>query len=499
MDEESPSKVLSANNGSAEKDLSEALSQAGLKDTTATPAKGKEPAAAAAAAASPAAAAAAAAPAAAAAADDDEPLPAVNLTGLDPESVNDAVRVMQADPTSPLYSAKSFEELNLTPALLKGVYGMKFVKPSKIQEVSLPLVLANPRKDFVGQAQSGTGKTACFTLSMLSTVDEAVQSPQCICVGPTRELARQIMSVVLEMSKFTRITTKLLVKEEAVSKGQRVTEQVLVGTAGTIAGLLTRRAVDPSKVRMLVLDEADEMIRAQGQGDKSISIRKALPKSTQVLLFSATFPPEVQALLDKITREPNRITVEREKLTVEGIKQLYVDCGSDENRYRVLSDLYGALTIGQSIVFVTQKATADSVAHRMVAEGHAVSVLHGNLLPAERDAVIDEFRSGKSKVLITTNVLSRGIDIKGVTLVINYDLPVLTFPDGRVLGADPESYLHRIGRSGRFGRKGVAINFIFDGHSKRIMADIESVYKIKIEQISTDDEEKLEKFVKEAM
>lgn len=193
---------------------------------------------------------------------------------------------------------------------------------------------------------------------------------------------------------------------------------------------------------MLVLDEADEMINAQGQGDAALTIRKLLPRAVQVLLFSATFPPGLDKYVEKFTSKPNRITVEREKLTVDGIKQLLVECATEEKKFSVLSDIYATMTIGQSIVFVTTRATAAELARRMTAAGHMVSVLHGDLNTAERDRVIDEFRAAKSRVLITTNVLSRGIDIRGVTLVVNFDIPTKREDGGQgPLVADPEAYL----------------------------------------------------------
>jgi ATP-dependent RNA helicase DDX19/DBP5 len=450
-------------------------------------------------AAPPAAASAAAAAAAASEEigdlDDDEPLPEAAKTGLDPAAAGDTIRVQRADPNSPLYSATKFEELGLHEPILKGVYGMKFVVPSKIQGLSLPLILSTPRTDLVGQAQSGTGKTACFVLGMLQTVDVSVKAPQCMCLCPTRELARQVMSVLRELAKYTEVTTQLVLKEERIQRGQRIGKQIIVGTAGTIILYIQKRVLAVDQMRMLVLDEADEMVALQGQGDSSGKIRKLLPKTTQTLLFSATFPPEVEKLVGRMVRNPNSIRVERDKLTVDAIKQLYVDCGSQDKKFPYLSDLYAMLTIGQSVVFVQTRATGDDVARRMTEEGHSVSLLHGKLEPAQRDEVIDRFREGKSKVLITTSVLARGVDIAGVTFVVNYDVPV----DGNGR-PDPETYLHRIGRSGRFGRKGTALNLIGSAQEKSALDAIMKVYGRECELLPVDDGEgRLERYIKESM
>ncbi|KAI8138139.1 P-loop containing nucleoside triphosphate hydrolase protein [Fennellomyces sp. T-0311] len=393
----------------------------------------------------------------------------------------------QADPNSPLYSVKSFEELGLSQELLKGLYAMKFSKPSKIQERALPLLISNPPRNMIGQSQSGTGKTAAFVLTMLTRVNEALKQPQAICLAPSRELARQILDVVQEMSKFTQLSSVLAVKD-SLPRGQAVQSQIVVGTPGTVQELIRRKLLPVGQIKIFVLDEADNMLDQAGLGDQSIRIKQQIRGNFQVVLFSATFPDHVRKFASRFAPGSNEISLKREELSVDLIKQFYMDCDSQEHKYEVLCNLYDILTVSQSIIFCAKRDTADEIARRMTEMGHAVVALHGKMEPAERDKVMDDFRRGEFKVLITTNVLARGIDILQVTLVINYDLPL----DNRGQ-PDYEAYLHRIGRTGRFGRTGVSVNFVHDKRSWELMHEIETHFKREITRIPTEDWEEVEK------
>lgn len=401
---------------------------------------------------------------------------------------------LQADPNSPLFSVKSFEELGLSPELLKGLYAMKYNKPSKIQEKALPLLLLNPATNMIGQSQSGTGKTAAFSLTLLSRVDELVPAVQAICLAPARELARQTLEVIQTMGRFTKVTSKLVVpgSYDAVTEFK---EHILVGTPGTLLDLIKRRRVNMGKVKVFVLDEADNMLDAQGLGAQCVRVKKSLPTTTQLVLFSATFPTEVREYAEKFVPNANSLELKQEELNVDGIKQLYMDCNSEQHKFEVLCELYGLLTIGSSIIFVGTKRTADMLYRKMKEEGHTVSVLHGSLENADRDRLIDDFREGRSKVLITTNVLARGIDIASVSMVVNYDLPV--DKDGK---PDPSTYLHRIGRTGRFGRVGVSISFVHDKRSYEVLKYIQQYFgDIEMTRVPTDDWDEVEKIVKKVI
>lgn len=401
---------------------------------------------------------------------------------------------LQADPNSPLYSVTSFDDLGLKPELLDGLYAMKFNKPSKIQEKALPLLLSNPPRNMIGQSQSGTGKTAAFSLTMLSRVDEDLKDVQAICLSPARELARQTLEVIQTMGKFTKITSQLIVPN-SVERGTNITSQILVGTPGTLLELVKRRSVNLKNVKVYVLDEADNMLDAQNLGDQCVRIKRFLPATSQLVLFSATFPKHVHDFAQKVVPQANSLELKQEELNVEGIKQLYMDCDSENHKFEVLCELYGLLTVGSSIIFVKTKNTANILYAKMKKEGHTVSVLHGGLETDDRDRLIDDFREGRSKVLITTNVLARGIDIASVSMVVNYDLPV--DKDNR---PDPSTYLHRIGRTGRFGRVGVSISFVHDKESYETLMAIRHYFgDIEMTKVPTDDWDEVERIVKKVI
>ncbi|KAI9835056.1 MAG: RNA helicase required for poly(A+) mRNA export [Sarea resinae] len=399
---------------------------------------------------------------------------------------------MQADPNNPLYSVKTFEELGLQDEILKGIYMMRFTKPSKIQERALPLLLGNPAQNMIGQSQSGTGKTAAFVLNMLSRIDISLKAPQALCLAPSRELARQILGVVQTMGSFLPgLTVTAAVPMEAAQRGQKVEGHIVVGTPGTVTDMIRRRNLNPSTIKVLVLDEADNMLDQQGLGDQCIRVKNLLPKTAQIVLFSATFPDVVVQYAKKFAPNANQLTLKHEELTVEGIKQLYLDCNSENDKYDVLVKLYGLMTIGSSIIFVRRRDTAAEIEKRMTAEGHKVASLTGALEGTNRDAIFEQFRTGKAKVLITTNVLARGIDVQSVSMVVNYDVP-----EDKDHRADPQTYLHRIGRTGRFGRVGVAITFVYDKQSWRQLDEIRKYFDIELTRVDTSDWDSVEETVK---
>ncbi|EKM57811.1 uncharacterized protein PHACADRAFT_182252 [Phanerochaete carnosa HHB-10118-sp] len=410
----------------------------------------------------------------------------------------------QADPNSPLYSVKTFEQLGLHQDLLKGIYDMGFTKPSKIQERALPLLLSNPPQNMIGQSQSGTGKTAAFVLTMLSRIDFSRNQPQALCLAPSRELARQIMSVVVAMGKFTPVQTEYAIKDHLPRNASKVTAQVIVGTPGTMTDLIRRKVIDTSAVKIFVLDEADEMLNQDGLGDQTLRVKNMLPRSqVQIVLFSATFPDNVRNFANKFAPNANKIELQKTEVTVDNIRQFYMDCRDEEHKYEVLVSLYNLLTVGQSIIFCQHRHTADRISQRMTMEGHKVASLHGAKDASERDAVIDSFREGREKVLITTNVIARGIDILQVNLVVNYDLPLLGEQGGWKnkddLRPDIETYIHRIGRTGRFGRKGISINFVHDKRTWQQMEEIEKATGKQIIRIETNDLDAMEEQMKKAL
>ena len=370
---------------------------------------------------------------------------------------------------------------------------MNFRKPSKIQERALPLLLLNPAKNLIGQSQSGTGKTAAFVLNMLSRIDLTTTQPQALVLAPTRELAKQIAGVATVMGAF--LEDKGLKVTEAVPnpamRGQRYEGQIIVGTPGTTMDMIKRRQLDPQGIKVLTLDEADNMLDLQGMGDQCKRVKAFLNPNVQTVLFSATFPDQVLRFASQFAPNANELTLEVEKLTVKGIKQMYLDCNSDEEKYNALVKFYGLMTIASSIIFVKRRDTAAEIQKRMTNEGHTVASLTGALEGQDRDEVFAKFRSGEAKVLITTNVLSRGIDVQTVTMVINYDIPEAANRE-----PDYETYLHRIGRTGRFGRTGAALSFVHDKKSWQNLMAICQHFQVEPTKLDTSDWDGVEKMLK---
>ncbi|KAK2897227.1 ATP-dependent RNA helicase DDX19A [Channa argus] len=402
------------------------------------------------------------------------------------------VEVLQRDPTSPLYSVKTFEELRLKPELLKGVYSMGFNRPSRIQENALPMMLAQPPQNLIAQSQSGTGKTAAFSLAMLSHVNPANKCTQCLCISPTYELALQIGQVIEQMGQFCPdVNLAYAVRGNKMERGNKLQEQMVIGTPGTVLDWCTKyKLIDPKKITMFVLDEADVMIATQGHRDQSIRIHRLLTKDCQMLLFSATFEDSVWKFAEKVVPDPNIIKLKREEETLDTIKQFYVLCKDKEDKFTALCNLYGSLTIAQAMIFCHTRKMAAWLAAHLTKEGHKVALLSGEMTVEQRAAVIERFRNGKEKVLVTTNVCSRGIDVEQVSLVVNFDLPVDV--DGN---ADNETYLHRIGRTGRFGRRGFAVNMVDSEHSMAIINQIEMHFNRRITKLDTDNLEEMEKLI----
>lgn len=405
------------------------------------------------------------------------------------ESKSD-IEVQRQDPNSPLYSVKTFEALHLKPNLLKGVYEMGFNAPSKIQETALPTLLADPPQNLIAQSQSGTGKTAAFVLAMLSRVDPDKHYPQVLCLSPTYELAIQTGEVAAHMAKFCpEIELKFAVRGEEMPRGTTITEHIVIGTPGKVLDWgIKYRSFDLGKISVFVLDEADVMIATQGHQDQCIRIHKCLNNNCQMMFFSATYDQVVMEFAEVIVPNPLCIRLKREEESLDNIQQYYVRCAGKQEKYVAVTNIYGTVGVGQAIIFCHTRRAANWLAEKMAKDGHAVAVLTGDLTVEQRIAVLDRFRNGQEKVLITTNVLSRGIDVEQVTIVVNYDLPVDM--NGK---ADCETYLHRIGRTGRFGKQGIAINLVDSPEGMQICQTIEKHFNRKIKFLNADDSEEIEK------
>eukprot|EP01025_Chloroclados_australasicus_P060374 TRINITY_DN7737_c0_g1_i1.p2 TRINITY_DN7737_c0_g1~~TRINITY_DN7737_c0_g1_i1.p2 ORF type:complete len:490 (-),score=49.25 TRINITY_DN7737_c0_g1_i1:217-1557(-) len=368
-------------------------------------------------------------------------------------------------------SCNSFDEMGLNEQLLRGIYAYGFEKPSAIQQKGI--VPFTKGLDVIQQAQSGTGKTATFCAGILNNLDYNVNSCQALVLAPTRELAQQIDKVMHSLGEYVKVKSHACVGGTSVREDTRILQagvHVVVGTPGRVYDMLRRGALRADFIKMFALDEADEML-SRGFKDQIYEIFQLLPHSLQVGVFSATLPPEALEMTKKFMNQPVRILVKRDELTLEGIKQFYVNTGKEEYKLEVLCDLYETLAITQSVIFANTRRKVDWLTDSMRAKDFTVSATHGEMDQNSRDVIMREFRSGSSRVLITTDLLARGIDVQQVSLVVNYDLP-----------AQPENYLHRIGRSGRFGRKGVAINFCCE-EDLGMLSDIQRFYHTTIEEL----------------
>lgn len=365
----------------------------------------------------------------------------------------------------------SFDEMDLKEELLRGIYAYGFEKPSAIQQRAiLPCIKGH---DVIAQAQSGTGKTATFSIAILQQIDKSLNECQALILAPTRELANQISKVVITLGDYLKINCLACIGGTTVSKDIYQLQQgchVVSGTPGRVFDMIQRGVLKTDNIKLFVLDEADECL-SRGFKDQIYDVFKTLGKEVQVILLSATMPPDVLEVTKKFMRDPIRILVRKEELSLEGIRQFYVQIEKEEWKFETLCDIYDTLTITQAVIFCNTRRKVDWLTDKMKSKDFTVSHLHGDMDQKLRDTIMQEFRTGSSRVLITTDLLARGIDVQQVSLVINYDLP-----------NNRENYIHRIGRGGRFGRKGVAVNFVTEA-DKRTLNDIEQHYKTRIEEM----------------
>ena len=369
---------------------------------------------------------------------------------------------------------ETFDTMNLKENLLRGIYAYGFEKPSAIQQRGI--VPFSKGLDVIQQAQSGTGKTATFCAGILQSLDYYIQECQALVLAPTRELAQQIEKVMRALGDYLQVKCHACVGGTSVREDTRILQagvHVIVGTPGRVYDMLRRRALKSDSIKIFALDEADEML-SRGFKDQIYDIFTLLPPKVQVGVFSATLPPEALEITRKFMTKPVRILVKRDELTLEGIKQFYVNVDKEQWKLDTLCDLYETLAITQSVIFANTRRKVDWLTDNMRARDFTVSATHGDMDQNTRDVIMREFRSGSSRVLITTDLLARGIDVQQVSLVINYDLPT-----------QPENYLHRIGRSGRFGRKGVSINFV-TAEDERLLQDIQRFYQTVIEELPSN-------------
>ena len=365
-----------------------------------------------------------------------------------------------------------FNELEINEGIMRSIEDLGYEQPSPIQAKAIPVMLEG--HDVIGQAQTGTGKTAAFSIPLLERIDVNSKKLQAVVLCPTRELAIQVSE---EMRKLTKYMSGL--RTLPIYGGQPINRQikalkggvqVIIGTPGRVIDHINRKTLKMDNVKMVVLDEADEMLD-MGFREDIETILTNVPEDRQTALFSATMPKSILELTQKYQKDPVHIKVVRKELTVSNIKQYYIET-RNSNRLEVLTRIIDVYNPKLTVVFTNTKKGADELVSNLQARGYGADSLHGDMKQVQRDIVMDKFRAGTIDILVATDVAARGIDIDDVECVVNYELP-----------QDEEYYVHRIGRTGRAGRNGIAFSFAF-GRDMRRLKDIERYTKSKIEKHS---------------
>ncbi len=364
------------------------------------------------------------------------------------------------------------EVIDFKQALLRGIYNIGFEQPSPIQKRAIiPMING---KDLIAQAQSGTGKTGAFTIGTLQMIKEELKKPQVIIMAPTRELSRQIYKVITLLTTQMQVTHQLLIGGTSTDTDKELLEnnspQIVIGCPGRIHDMLRRKYLNPTNISLLVLDEADEML-SSGFKDQIYNIFQYLNNNIQVTLFSATIPNDLYNLTSKFMRDPIKILVKQDKLTLQGIHQYYVALDNDEQKFMALKDIYDTISMTQSIIYCNSINRTIDLYNAMKHDGYPVIQIHSNMSEEERRQSYEDFKGGKARTIICTDLFARGIDIQQVSIVINFDIP-----------KNIHVYIHRIGRSGRWGRKGLGINFMTKRDQQKIQY-IKEFYCTQIDEL----------------
>jgi superfamily II DNA/RNA helicase len=371
------------------------------------------------------------------------------------------------------YEINNWEDLEIDTNLLRGIFAYGFEKPSPIQRKAIKPIIQ--KKDIIAQAQSGTGKTATFTIGALSHVNTEDDTTQVLCLSPTRELSVQTATVMRGIgSMMKNLRVQVLVGgssiDEDIGNLKQNVPHVIAGCPGRVYDMMRRNHIVSKNIKLVVLDEADEML-SSGFKEQVYNIFQYFNNNIQVALFSATLPDHIQGITSKFMRNPVKIQVRAEQLTLEGISQYYVAVEDDRQKYLTLKDLYSFMSVSQCIIYANSVKRVSALYDAMMEDGFPVCRIHSGMDKADRDHAFADFRSGTYRVLISSNVTARGIDIQQVSVVINFDIP-----------KDVHTYLHRIGRSGRWGRKGVGINMITRRDMSKLK-EIEQYYSTQIKEM----------------
>jgi len=370
---------------------------------------------------------------------------------------------------------ESFDEMNLNDKLTRGIYSYGFENPSKIQQ--LAIVPMSKHTDILAQSQSGTGKTGAFTIGSLSVVDPSIKAPQVLVICPTRELAQQTERVARALGTYMELKVLSATGGNQLRNdisSLKAGAQFIVGTPGRIFDLIRRGDLVVDHIKYVILDEADQMLEDLFAEQIKAILDNKFPSNTHLALFSATMPQNVLEVAENYLNNPVRILLPPDEVTLDGIKQYYVGLEREDWKLPVLLDLYQQIAVNQALIYVNKRQKAEWLAKQLSAQGFTLEYIHGEMEVGERKKRMEDFRSGQVRVLISTDLLARGIDVQQVSLVVNYELPI-----------QRENYVHRIGRSGRYGKKGVAINLIY-GDEMNTLKEIEKHYSTHIQELPED-------------
>lgn len=381
----------------------------------------------------------------------------------------------------PSYEINSWEDLELPETLLRGIYSIGFEKPSPIQQKAIKPIMMG--RDIIAQAQSGTGKTATFSIGALSKIDMEKNATQVLILSPTRELTLQTSKVITSLGDMLENSKKEHLRVQTVFGGSNYddkssfsnknTPHVICGCPGRVYDMMRRDKISIKTIKLVILDEADEML-SSGFKEQVYNIFQYFNNDIQVALFSATLPESIRPLIDKIMRNPVEISVKTEMLTLDGIAQYYIAVDDDRQKYATLKHLFSVAKLSCCIIYCNSVKRVADLYEAMKEDDFPVCCIHSGMDTAARAVAFNQFKTGVNRVLISSNITARGIDIQQVSVVINFDIPKCV-----------HTYLHRIGRSGRWGRKGTGLNFVTRRDFIK-MKEIESHYNTQIREMPAD-------------
>jgi translation initiation factor 4A len=369
---------------------------------------------------------------------------------------------------------KNFDNLVDDPLILKGIYLNGFNTPSPIQIKGIEAI--NSGKDCIIQSQSGTGKTATFLIGIINKLKD--NNGKTLILTPTRELANQVYNVAINLTKYSSLSVSLCVGGTEI---KTYNNNIIIGTIGRVQHMITAKRLNIENITKFVIDEADNMTNEKDCADLN-TLLLIIPKESQKVLISATLTHSVFKVTDRIMKDPIKILLKNTDVAVDLISQFYIDVEVEENKLDVFIDIYNLISTTQAIIFCNTIRKVQWLEEQLKSQNFSITTIHGKMTQQERNSIVQEFRDGKTRLLLTTDLLARGIDVPQVNLVICYDMP-----------PDKETYIHRIGRCGRFGKKGVSISFIkmSDQSDMKMLHLMKNTYKININELPDNIDEYL--------